>query len=82
VGKGSVEDGIQFIRSFEQVIIHPRCKSVLSEFRLYSYKTDRLSGDILPVPVDANNHWIDSLRYALEPIIKKSGLDYSKLTQM
>ena len=81
-GKGSVEDGIQFIRSFEQVVIHPRCKNVLSEFRLYSYKVDRLSGDILPVPVDANNHWIDSLRYSLEPIMKKSGIDYSKLTQM
>ena len=81
-GKGSVEDGIQFIRSFKQAIIHPRCKNTISEFRLYSYKTDRLSGDVLPVPVDANNHWIDSLRYALEPIMKKTGLDYSKLTQM
>lgn len=81
-GKGSVEDGIQFIRSFEQVIIHPRCVNVISEFRLYSYKVDRLSGDILPVPVDANNHWIDALRYALEPIMKKSGMDYSRLNQM
>lgn len=71
-GKGSVEDGIQFIRSFDQVVIHPRCKNALSEFRLYSYKVDRLSGDVLPTPVDANNHWIDSLRYAIEPIMKQS----------
>lgn len=70
-GKGSVEDGIQFIRSFETVVIHPRCKNTASEFRLYSYKVDRLSGDVLPVPVDANNHWIDSLRYALEPLMKR-----------
>lgn len=69
-GKGSVEDGIQFIRSFEQVVIHSDCQAVLSEFRLYSYKVDRLSGDILPVPVDANNHYIDAIRYALEPIMK------------
>ena len=73
-GKGSVEDGIQFIRSFEKVIIHSRCTQVLSEFRLYSYKTDRLTGDILPVPVDANNHYIDAIRYALEPAIRANKL--------
>jgi len=70
-GKGSVEDGIQFIRSFREVVIHPRCKNVISEARLYSYKTDRLSGDVMPDLVDANNHWIDALRYALEPIMKR-----------
>lgn len=72
-GKGSVEDGIQFIRSFEEVVIHPRCKNTLSEFRLYSYKTDRLSGQVLPVLVDANNHWCDALRYALEPVMRIRG---------
>ncbi|MGB2065695.1 MAG: terminase large subunit, partial [Marinomonas gallaica] len=55
---------------FREVVIHPRCTNVISEFRLYSYKTDRLSGDVLPVLVDANNHWVDALRYALEPIMK------------
>lgn len=69
-GKGSVEDGIEFMKSFDEIIIHPTCKEVASEFRLYSYKTDRLSGDILPILIDANNHWIDALRYALEPIIR------------
>lgn len=70
-GKGSVEDGIEFIRSFKEVIIHPRCKNTANEFSLYSYKTDRLTGDILPILVDANNHAIDSLRYALEPIMRQ-----------
>ena len=69
-GKGSVEDGVEFIKSFDTVIIHPDCKSVADEFRLYSYKTDRLSGDILPILIDANNHWIDAIRYALEPIMR------------
>ena len=31
-------------------------------FSLYSYKVDRLSGDILPVLVDDNNHIIDGIR--------------------
>ena len=70
-GKGSVEDGVEFIKSFRQVVIHSRCRNTVNEFDLYSYKIDRHSGDILPVIVDANNHAIDSLRYALEPIMKR-----------
>lgn len=70
-GKGSVEDGVAHIRGFRQVIIHPRCQDTIREFRLYSYKVDRLTGDVLPVLVDANNHCIDALRYALEPMIKQ-----------
>ena len=56
-GKGSVEDGIQFIRSFRRVYMHPRCKNTLNEFNTYSWKVDRMSGDVLDVPVDANNHY-------------------------
>jgi phage terminase large subunit len=67
-GKGSVEDGISFIKSFDKVVIHTECQQVLNEFRLYSYKVDRLSGDITSVIVDANNHYIDAMRYALEAV--------------
>jgi len=68
---GSVEDGVEFIKSFKRVVIHPDCPQTAREFRLYSYKVDRLSGDILPVIVDANNHHIDQLRYALVPLMKR-----------
>lgn len=78
-GKGSVEDGIQFIRSFRRVYIHPRCKETANEFQLYSWKVDRLSGQILDVPVDANNHYIDALRYAVEPVMLKSRFDLGAL---
>jgi len=79
-GIGSVEDGIEFIKSFKNIYIHPRCKETINEFNLYSYKVDRLSGDILPVIVDNYNHLIDALRYALEPIMKnrKKALLFSK----
>lgn len=66
---GSVEDGVAFIKAFNRVIVHPECSEVLREFRLYSYKVDRLSGDIMPKIVDANNHYIDAIRYAIEPLI-------------
>ncbi len=69
-GKGSVEDGIEFMRSFDEIVIHPGCEETIREFRLYSYKVDRLSGDVLTVLVDKNNHYIDAARYALEPIMK------------
>jgi phage terminase large subunit len=69
--KGSVEDGVAFIKSFDGVVIHADCERTAREFRLYSYKVDRLTGDILPVIVDANNHYIDALRYALAPMIRR-----------
>jgi phage terminase large subunit len=63
-GANSIEDGVEWIKSFE-IIIHPRCKHVADEFRLYSYKTNKM-GDVLPVIEDKNNHCIDPIRYAGE----------------
>lgn len=71
--QGSVEDGISFIRSFREVVIHDRCKEVQREFRMYSYKVDRLTGDIRPDLVDKWNHYIDAIRYALAPMIQGRG---------
>ena len=73
--KGSVEDGVSFMRSFKRIVVHPRCKGTIKEMELYSYKVDRLSGDILPVIVDAHNHYMDALRYAVGPLIKRRGYD-------
>jgi phage terminase large subunit len=64
-----VEDGVAFIRQFEKIIIHPRCVHALEEARLYSYKVDRLTGDVLRDVADKHNHIWDSVRYALEPLI-------------
>lgn len=72
----SVEDGITFIRGFEQIVIHPRCVHSIEEAKLYSYKTDKLSGDVLPDIVDEHNHIWDAVRYALAPLIKRTGLGF------
>lgn len=74
--KGSVEDGIAHLRSYERIVVHPRCRHFMEEARLYSFKIDRLSGDVLPDVVDAHNHLIDATRYALAPLIRnnKTGL--------
>ena len=72
---GSVEDGIKHLRNYDRIVIHPRCKHTIEESRLYSYKVDRMTGDVLPVIVDAFNHAIDSLRYSLAPLIRRKGGD-------
>jgi len=69
-GQGSVADGIAHLRGYKRIVIHPRCTHAIDEARLYSWKLDKLSGDVLPVPVDRHNHVWDAVRYALEPIIK------------
>lgn len=71
-GKGSVEDGIEFIKSFNKVYIHPRCPETINEFDNYSYKTDRITEEVLSDILDENNHYIDALRYALEDVKDKT----------
>lgn len=66
-GKGSVEDGVEFLKSYT-IIVHPRCKHLIDELSFYSYKVDKLTGDVLPILEDAHNHCIDSARYALEKL--------------
>lgn len=68
--KLKIEDGVEFLRNFNSIIIHPDCKETIKEFGLYAYKIDKRSGDILPIIVDKNNHYIDAIRYALYPLIK------------
>ena len=69
-GKGSVEDGIAFIRLFD-IVVAPDLKDVQEEFALYSYKVDKQTDDVLPIIVDDNNHYIDALRYALEELMRR-----------
>ena len=64
-GARSVEEGVAFLQSFD-IIVHPRCEHTIRELELYSYKRDELTGKILPILKDKDNHVIDALRYACE----------------
>lgn len=64
-GTRSVEEGVEFLKSFD-IIVHPRCTHTADELAAYSYKVDDLTGEVLPVLADKDNHVIDALRYALE----------------
>lgn len=67
--KGSVEDGIAYLRGFEQIVIHPRCIHTIQEANFWRYKQDKLTGDVLPILVAGNEHCWDAIRYAHEPLI-------------
>ncbi len=67
---GSVIDGISILKSFEKIIIHPRCKNTIYEAMNYSYKVDKNTSEILPIILDKDNHCFDALRYALDTYIR------------
>lgn len=66
-GPHSVEQGIEFLKGYD-IVVHPRCKHTIDELTMYSFKTDPLTGDVLPVLEDKKNHVIDALRYAVEDV--------------
>ena len=77
-GPGSIEEGVNFLQGFD-IVVHPRCKHTIDELTMYSYKTDPLTGRVLPVLQDKKNNVIDALRYshegarkvkALRPVVK------------
>lgn len=70
---GSVEDGIEVLRGFDEIIVHPRCPHTAAELGSYSYKVDKQTGDILPIIVDKNNHHIDGIRYSFDGYIRGRG---------
>jgi phage terminase large subunit len=67
-GKDSILNGIQFIQDFK-LIVHPKCENTLIE--LSNYCWDTKDGIAINKPIDAYNHLMDALRYALEQIKKK-----------
>lgn len=70
---GSIEDGIAHLKGFNKIVIHERCEHLAQEARLYSFKTDPKTSEVLPLVVDKHNHLWDSLRYALDGYIQARG---------
>lgn len=70
---GSVEDGVTWLRGCDSIIIHERCKEMQNEAAMYSYKVDKLAGNVLTDIVDAFNHFWDAVRYALNDHIVQRG---------
>lgn len=71
-GARSVEEGVEFLKSYD-LVVHPRCQHLIDELTLYSWKTDNLTGMVLPFLEDRDNHLIDALRYAVEAARRATG---------
>jgi phage terminase large subunit len=64
-GAGSVKDGVEFLKAHD-IVVHPRCRHLIDELALYSYRTHPKTGEILAELEDRENHAVDALRYAVE----------------
>ena len=62
-----------WLRGCDSIIIHERCKEMQNEAAMYSYKVDKLTGNVLTDIVDAFNHFWDAVRYALNDHIVQRG---------
>ena len=76
-GQDSIRAGIDFLLEYE-IVVNSHLVEFKTEFENYSWATDK-DGKPTNKPVDDFNHFIDSLRYSVEPIMRKEFIDYSKL---
>lgn len=66
-GRDSINNGIQYIQDY-RIVIHPRCVNFLTEISNYTWAEDKFGGK-LNRPIDAFNHLMDAMRYALEDVL-------------
>ena len=72
-GPGSVEYSMKWLSSLAKIVIDQnRCPVSAQEFSTYEYQQDK-DGNYISGYVDADNHCIDAVRYALNMIWKKKG---------
>ena len=72
-GPDSVAYSMKWLSSLAKIVIDPnRCPISAQEFSTYEFEQDK-DGNYISGYVDANNHCIDSIRYALNNIWKKRG---------
>ena len=72
-GPGSVEYSMKWLQSLCEIVIdNIRCPETATEFMDYEYERDK-EGNVISGYPDADNHSIDAVRYALNPVWKKKG---------
>lgn len=71
-GPNSIEQGIEFLKSFDIVIHADECPHTVEEFGGFAFKIDPKTEEVLGELEDKENHTIDSARYGSEPIRRSS----------
>ena len=62
-----VVEQIKQMQGFK-IVVHPRCKNVITELYSYKWKTDK-NGDSLEIPVDVGDDALDAIRYSLNDVL-------------
>jgi len=72
-GPDSVEYSMKWLSGLAKIVIDPkRCPKSAEEFTTYEHPQDK-DGNYITGYVDADNHCIDSVRYAMNPIWRRKG---------
>lgn len=72
-GPDSVDYSMKWLSSLAKIIIDPkRCPKSAEEFSTYEYQQDK-DGNYISGYVDKDNHCIDSVRYAMNPVWRRKG---------
>lgn len=56
-----------------KIVIHPRCKNTIQAFKNSEWQKDKATGRNSDEPVHQYTHYIDDIRYALQPFWSASG---------
>ena len=72
-GKDSILFGIQTLQQY-QIIVHPSCEGIITEFENYSWQKDKKTGEYINQPISSFDHYIDSLRYSIQILDKSKKL--------
>ena len=72
-GPDSVRHGIDTIMGY-QIIVDERCPHTIDEFENYTWQKDKTTGEYINKPIDMFNHHIDSIRYGIQGVLKRSGV--------
>lgn len=68
-GQDSIRAGIDLLKRYK-LVLDPQSDNLIREMRNYKWQEDR-TGKLLNKPVAANDHTIDSLRYATYNVLSK-----------
>lgn len=71
-GPGSLDYSIKWLASLTEIVIAKKCTYSAKEFTAYEFPRNR-DGQFISGYVDANNHAIDAVRYAMYPVWKRKG---------
>lgn len=75
-GPDSINFGVQWLQGYD-IIIHKDCVNTIREISGYCWAKDKF-GKSLEKPVDADNHLMDALRYATEPLYHQGKIESTK----